>query len=107
MVVTTSYGVIYDEPLLTNEGVEHIESIAARQMRRIRTIVVDVTRVEEATTSGFARLVQARRSLRDDGRDIVLVGLQGRALGLFEIYRLGGILPLQASVCEDPIKGGE
>ncbi len=61
--------------------------------RRAQTIVIDLNRVREATTSAFARLVLLRRYLLKRGRDLRLVGLRDRAAHLYEINRLESVLP--------------
>ncbi|HWP40619.1 MAG TPA: STAS domain-containing protein, partial [Tepidisphaeraceae bacterium] len=61
--------------------------------RRARLIVIDMSQVDEATTSGFARLVLLRRELLRLGRDLRIVGLRDRAARLFEISRLDAVLP--------------
>src|SRR4051812_44985486 len=58
-----------------------------------RRVVIDLARVEDATTSGFAQLVLLRRSLLAMGGDLCLTGLRDRAAGLFEVNRLGAVLP--------------
>lgn len=60
---------------------------------RARQIVIDLARMEEATTSAFAQLVLLRRTLLRDGRDLRLTGMRDRTAGLFEVNRLGGVLP--------------
>jgi ABC-type transporter Mla MlaB component len=57
------------------------------------TIVLDLSSVEEATTSAFARLVLLRRELLRRGRDLRLKGLRSRAAKLYEISRLETVLP--------------
>jgi anti-anti-sigma regulatory factor len=59
-----------------------------------RRVVIDFTRVEEATTSAFAQLILLRRSLLRSGRDLCLTGLRDRTAGLFEVNRLAAVLPL-------------
>src|SRR4051812_15652632 len=59
-----------------------------------RRVVIDFTRVEEATTSAFAQLILLRRSLLRSGRDLCLTGLRDRTAGLFEVNRLGAVLPI-------------
>jgi anti-anti-sigma regulatory factor len=61
--------------------------------RGARRVVIDLARVEDATTSGFAQLVLLRRALLALGRDLCLTGLRDRAAGLFEVNRLEAILP--------------
>lgn len=58
-----------------------------------RTVVIDMSSVEHATTSAFARLVLLRRALRQCGRDLLLTGLRDRAARLYEISRLDSVLP--------------
>ena len=58
-----------------------------------RTVVIDMSAVEEATTSAFARLVLLRRELRRAGRDLRITGLRDRAARLYEISRLDTVLP--------------
>ncbi|MDB5323954.1 MAG: hypothetical protein JWN40_5585 [Phycisphaerales bacterium] len=60
---------------------------------RAKQIVIDLARMEDATTSAFAQLVLLRRTLLRDGRDLCLTGLRDRTAGLFEVNRLGGVLP--------------
>jgi anti-anti-sigma regulatory factor len=57
------------------------------------TVIVDMSSVEEATTSAFARLVLLRRELLSRGRDLRLSGLRGHAARLYEISRLQKVLP--------------
>ena len=59
-----------------------------------KRIVIDLEQVEEATTSAFAQLILLRRSLLRSGRDLCLTGLRDRTAGLFEVNRLGSVLPL-------------
>ena len=61
--------------------------------RAAKRVVIDLTRVDEATTSAFAQLVLLRRSLLQMGRDLCLTGLHDRAAGLFEVNRLSAVLP--------------
>ena len=57
------------------------------------TVILDLSGVDEVTTSAFARLVLLRRELRRQGRDLKLVGLRSRAEKLYEINRLNHVLP--------------
>jgi anti-anti-sigma regulatory factor len=61
--------------------------------RRARTVVVDLKNVADATTSAFARLVILRRLLLQTGRDLRLINLRDRAASLYQINRLGRVLP--------------
>lgn len=58
-----------------------------------QTVVIDLSRVEEATTSAFARLVLLRRELRRRGGDLRLRGLRDGAARLYELNRLDSVLP--------------
>jgi ABC-type transporter Mla MlaB component len=60
---------------------------------KVGTVIVDMHRVEEATTSAFACLVLLRRELLRRGRDLRLSGLHGRAARLYEINGLQNVLP--------------
>lgn len=68
-----------------------VEALAEQAKR----IVIDLARIEDATTSAFAQLVLLRRTLLRDGRDLCLTGLRDRAAGLFEVNRLKGVLPTE------------
>jgi anti-anti-sigma regulatory factor len=59
----------------------------------LRTVVIDMSGVAEATTSAFARLVLLRRELRRHGRDLRITGLRDRAAKLYEISKLDMVLP--------------
>jgi anti-anti-sigma regulatory factor len=58
-----------------------------------RMVVIDMKRVQDATTAAFATLVLLRRTLLRTGRDLLLVGLHDRAALLFGINRLEAVLP--------------
>jgi ABC-type transporter Mla MlaB component len=60
---------------------------------QLRTVVIDMSDMADATTSAFARLVLLRRELRRHGRDLRLRGLRDRAAKLYEISRLETVLP--------------
>ena len=66
---------------------------AAKVHPRGGTVVIDMSGVEEMTTSALARLVLLRRELRRQGRDLKLIGLRSRAEKLYEINRLTAVLP--------------
>jgi anti-anti-sigma regulatory factor len=66
----------------------------AMRVSDARRIVIDLERAEEATTSAFAQLVLLRRELLRAGRDLCVTGLRSKAAGLFEVNRLGGVLPV-------------
>ena len=58
-----------------------------------KRIVLDMARVQEATTSAFARLVLLRKSLLKVGRDLRLTNLHDQAASLYEIIRMREVLP--------------
>ena len=62
---------------------------------KAQRIVIDLRRIDDATTSAFAQLVLLRRTLRKSGRDLCLTGLHDRAEHLFQVNRLDGVLPRQ------------
>lgn len=62
-------------------------------MREAVRVVIDLGKVEDATTSAFAQLVVLRRRLLALGRDLCLTGLKDRAAGLFQVNRLEAVLP--------------
>jgi anti-anti-sigma regulatory factor len=66
---------------------------AMLRTRRARTVIIDLGRAKEATTSAFARLVLLRRALRQAGCDLLIIGLRGKAALLFEVNRLAAVLP--------------
>lgn len=65
----------------------------ALHTRRSDTVFIDLSHLDDATTSAFAQLVLLRRMLLQQGRDLRLRGLQGRAARLYEIERLQTVLP--------------
>ena len=56
-------------------------------------VFIDMSLVDEATTSAFARLVLLRKALLRTGRDLRLTGLRDRAARLYEIAQLQRVLP--------------
>ncbi len=61
--------------------------------KAVRTIIIDLKNAAEVTTSAFARLVLLRRLLLKTGRDLRLANLRDRAMSLYQINRLGLVLP--------------
>ncbi|HVT91009.1 MAG TPA: STAS domain-containing protein [Tepidisphaeraceae bacterium] len=57
------------------------------------TIVLDLSSVDDVTTSAFARLVLLRRELRRNGGDLRLAGLHDRAEQVYKFNRLDDVLP--------------
>jgi ABC-type transporter Mla MlaB component len=60
---------------------------------RWRSVTIDLSQAEEATTSAFARLVLLRRELLRRGCDLRLVGLRDRVQKLYKVNRLDDVLP--------------
>lgn len=58
-----------------------------------RSIIIDLSRVVDATTAAFARFVLLRRELLRVGRDVRLAGLHDQPAKLFEVHRLESVLP--------------
>ena len=56
-------------------------------------LALDLGRVYDATTSGFAALIQLRAELRRSGGDLCLHGLAGRVSVLRRILKLQNVLP--------------
>lgn len=67
-----------------------------------RTVTIDLSSADDATTSAFARLVLLRRELLRRGGDLRLCGLRCRAARLYQVSRLDHVLPLAGS-CEESI----
>jgi anti-anti-sigma regulatory factor len=59
-----------------------------------RTVVIDLSVADDATTSAFARLVLLRRELLRMGCDLRIKGLRDRAARLYQVSRLDSVLPL-------------
>lgn len=66
---------------------------SALDQRGSSLVLIDMSEIDEATTSAFARLVLLRRMLIREGRDMRLTGLRDRAAMLYEISRLQSVLP--------------
>lgn len=77
---------------LCHDEAERLASVAA--LSKAKTVIIDMTRVSEATTPGLARLVLARRALLESNRDVRIAGLQGQPARLLEVHRLQDVLPL-------------
>ena len=62
----------------------------------VRTVLIDLERTHETTTAALARLIVFRRHLLKSGRDLCILGLRGRARGLYELCRLKNLLPQES-----------
>lgn len=78
---------------LTHREAAGLFERALRAASSAATVVIDLSRVSDATTSAFARLVLLRRELRRRGADLCLRGLRGRAALLYQLNRLNEVLP--------------
>jgi anti-anti-sigma regulatory factor len=90
MVASKSMILRASERLSHNEA-ERLAHIAVHS--DAPSIILDMSRVLEATTPSLARLVLLRRELLQQGRDLRLVALRGQPATLMEIHRLQGVLP--------------
>jgi ABC-type transporter Mla MlaB component len=88
--------IVLQAELFTHQDAQRIYREALRACRA-RTVIIDLGRVREATTSAFARLILLRRALRQVGSDLQLIGLCGKAALLYEVNRLAAILPSSVS----------
>jgi anti-anti-sigma regulatory factor len=84
--------IVHDAQIFSHEHADHVSRwVTAGNLAR--KVVLDLSRVECASTSAFARLVVLRRALLKDGRDIRLTNLRSQALGVYEVNRLTDVLP--------------
>ncbi len=70
-------------------------TIAKRAMSDVgdMNVFIDLGSAGETTTAALARLVSLRRNLLHDGRDLCILGLHGQPRDLYNICRLGNLLP--------------
>lgn len=62
------------------------------------TVVIDLEPITETTTAALARLVVLRRQLRKTGRELRIICPHGRAKHLYDVWRLGELLPAATSI---------
>ncbi len=67
-----------------------VRAVAAGRCERTR---VELRHVTETSTAALARLILLRRKLLQSGHDLRIVGLRGRAKALYEVSRMGRLLP--------------
>ncbi len=74
---------------------EHASAISKWVLKRnqARTVTVDLSYADDATTAAFATLVLLRRAMLRDGRDLRVSGLRDRAKFVYSISRLEQVLP--------------
>ncbi len=70
---------------------------------RSRTVVIDLSHADDASTAAFATLVVLRRRLLSKGRDLRVAGLRDRAQWVYTISRLNDVLPQQTPPAEIPL----
>lgn len=58
-----------------------------------RVVHIHLEQTSETSTAALARLIVLRQRMLASGRDLDIVGLSGRAEALYEISRLGRLLP--------------
>jgi len=59
------------------------------------TVLLDLGQTTETTTAAFARLIVLRRKLRMAGCDLRLLHLHGSARQVYEVNRMGDLLPCE------------
>ncbi len=64
---------------------------------RAPIVVVNLSHRPEMSTVDFARLLQLRRELLAQRRDLRVTGLRGRTKSIYEISRLQEALPVEPS----------
>ena len=80
-------------PWLSHHEACRIADLAVKKNPRAKTVIIDMKNAIDATTSAFARLVLLRRLLLRSGRDLRLTNLHDRVASLYQINRLGSVLP--------------
>ena len=89
---TPQLAIVHDAGSFSHTDACRMADVAVK-CKDARTVVIDLKRAREATTSAFAQLVLLRRALLRTGRDLRLVGLQDRTAHLYDINRLWRVLP--------------
>ena len=67
-----------------------------------QSIILDMSRVLEATTPALARLILLRRELLQRGCDLRLAALRGQPAKLLEVHRLDSVLPRISDLPAEP-----
>jgi anti-sigma B factor antagonist len=95
--------------VVTQGDVTAFSSSALRQtLRKLAEgkpgrVIVDLAGTRYIDSSGVATLVEALQTMRRNGGELVLAGVNPRVRGVFEIARLDNLFPMAASV-EDALK---
>jgi anti-anti-sigma regulatory factor len=82
--------------LRAGERLSHAEAARLSELAQhssAQRILIDMSRVLEATTAALARLVLLRRELLQRGCDMRLAALRGQPAKLVEVHRLDAVLP--------------
>ena len=85
--------IVTESTIFSHKDAEQITRYASVQPVA-KKVIIDLAKVESASTSAFARLIVFRRHLLKNGRDLRLANLSNQARALYEISRLDGVLPL-------------
>lgn len=92
MVAETQHHIRHEDGLLAYaDACEIARRIVADRPEQV--VFLDLEATTHTTTAALARLILLRRDLLRSGRDLRIVGLHGTAAGLYEINRLGNLLP--------------
>ena len=85
--------IVTQSPAFSHDDADQISRLATASGCQARRIIIDLARATETSTSAFARLVLLRRHLLRNGRDLRLVNLREQPASLYEVNRLGAVLP--------------
>ena len=80
---------------LSYGGAKRLARNATAAVERGWTVRLDLSRADHATTAALARLVVLRRELRKTGRDLCIAGLHGQPKRVFDVSRIGELLPIE------------
>ena len=91
--------------ILRHESEEFSYEDACRVARGVlehhwEVLVIDLSHAVRTSTAALARLILLRRNLLQIDGDLRIVGLTGRARALYEINRMGHLLPHQQELTE-------
>jgi len=91
-ITATHVTVICKDKTLSFKAVLSLaQELGSRCFSKTAYLVLDG--VTGATTAGLAGLAGMRARLLTEGRDLRITGLRGQAKALYEIYRMGNLLP--------------
>jgi anti-anti-sigma regulatory factor len=93
-MLPTELAIIHDAEQFRHPDAAKIFQCALA-LRGVKTVIIDLTQVRDATTAAFAHLVLLRRMLLRHGRDLRLRGLRERAARVYEVNRLMEVLPMR------------